>query len=126
MVTLEATDSTRKKRLKRNIYVHRLVALAFVPKPEDNLVVDHIDANIFNNSFENLEWVTQEENNIRQVRLGRGIICGKDNYNYKIDVEKAIQLYKEGMNFTDIGKVFNCSYVAVRECIKKAGLYKKK
>lgn len=110
---------------KRNFYVHRLVAEAFVQKPSnaEGLVVDHVDANIFNNSYENFEWITQEENNRRQVACGRGIFTGKDNFNYKIDIEKAINLRNRGMTFTAIGNIFGCSYVAVRECIKKNGLY---
>ena len=41
--------------------VHRLVAQAFVPNPENKPQVDHIDSNPVNNDANNLRWVNQEE-----------------------------------------------------------------
>ena len=43
--------------------IHRLVAKTFIPNPNNYQVVNHIDENKFNNSVENLEWVTLEQNN---------------------------------------------------------------
>jgi hypothetical protein len=57
-----------------NIYIHRLVALAFIPNPENKPTIDHIDRNKLNNRVENLRWATHSE----QV-LNRDMPTGKTN-----------------------------------------------
>lgn len=49
---------------KKNLSVHRLVAICFVDgKTEEKNTVNHIDGNPLNNDYKNLEWVSQSENN---------------------------------------------------------------
>mgnify|MGYP003705812295 CR=1 FL=1 len=64
----KSSDGYRMARLKGNsnnkfsTSIHRLVAILFIPKPENKSYVNHIDGNRENNNISNLEWTTPSEN----------------------------------------------------------------
>lgn len=53
-----------------SFYVHRLVAIHFIPNPLGLPEVNHIDGNRLNNDVTNLEWVTSSGNSIHAVKTG--------------------------------------------------------
>lgn len=58
----------RGKDKPKSMYVHRLVALAFLDNPESKRVVNHKNGDPKDNRLENLEWVTHGENNTHAYR----------------------------------------------------------
>lgn len=48
--------------MKKKFAVHRLLAIHFIPNPENKRTVNHIDGNKLNNQLSNLEWNTDGEN----------------------------------------------------------------
>ena len=53
---------------RKMVYIHRLVAEAFIPNPKELSQVNHKDGNRKNNAVENLEWCSCQENIIHSWR----------------------------------------------------------
>lgn len=94
----QGTHSSRKC-----LNVHRLVAMAFIPNPDDKPQVNHINGNKGDNRAENLEWVTAKDNLKHAYRvLGKKVAIGEPF------AKKVIRL--------EDGKVFNSIIDATKAC----------
>jgi hypothetical protein len=61
---------SQKDGLMKRYLLHRLVALTFLPNPNNKPIVNHIDGDKSNNAVSNLEWCTVSENEIHAHKTG--------------------------------------------------------
>jgi hypothetical protein len=62
-----------KNSIRKEFYIHRLVAAAFIPNPSNLPVINHINGDIHDNMVSNLEWCTQRYNvTYRDAHILRG------------------------------------------------------
>lgn len=89
---------------KHNYLVHRLVAQAFIPNPENKPQVNHIDGNPSNNRFTNLEWATNAENGKHAYEIGLNRPSSPDHF--RSMVKKSIEVRKVSVRCVETGEVF--------------------
>ena len=82
-----------KKKITKCFHVHRLVATAFIPNPENKPQVNHIDGNGENNNVSNLEWVTQSENMLHARNILKREVWQKGQYGKNTPTAKPVEQY---------------------------------
>ena len=56
---------------RKHLFLHKIIATAFIDNPGKKPQVNHIDENKLNNDLNNLEWCTVRENNVHGTRTKR-------------------------------------------------------
>lgn len=99
-----------------SLYVHRLVAKAFIPNIDNKPSVNHIDGNKKNNSINNLEWVTPKENTTHAI--SNGLMFNGVLSNLKLSPMIVIEIKKrleQGESRRSIANSIGVSFGAVRD-----------
>lgn len=102
---------TNENGKRDTLSVHRLVAKAFIPNPENKPQVNHIDGNKENNVVSNLEWVTHKDNIQHAVK--HGLKNGKPGETHPMakvteaEVIEMISEIKNGATNKELGLKYN-------------------
>lgn len=112
-------DGTRKNA---TMLVHRLIALTFIPNPNNLPEVNHIDGNKQNNCVENLEWCTCSENTKHAHKIGlahtyKGENHIKAKFTYS-QVKEIKQLYASGISQQKIADRYNVAQTTISRIIR--------
>lgn len=97
--------SLQKEQKRKVILLHRLVAMTFIPNPNNYREVNHKDEDITNNCVDNLEWCTSKQNANYGTRNAR---CRQGNSRF---FKKVRQIDK---NTGKIIKTWDCVMDAAR------------
>jgi DNA-binding NarL/FixJ family response regulator len=98
----------------RKVYVHQIVARAFLHKPEGAHQIAHWDGDGMNAAASNLRWVTQSENEADKVRHGRNNYAPKGSRRFSPkEVQSIRALLAKGMSARAIGKLFGAAHNTV-------------
>ena len=88
-----------KYGLRQSKSIHRMVAEAFLPNPENKPCVNHKDGDKMNNHVSNLEWVTHKENTRHAMASGAMNNHGENHSRSKLKKDQVLEIrrrLKEG------------------------------
>lgn len=97
---------------KVSMFIHRLMALTFLPNPENKEEVNHIDGNKLNNNLSNLEWVTKKENMLHAHKLKLRDNTGEGNPRKVLTEKEVIDIYNQcydGARVCDLADAYGVS-----------------
>lgn len=96
-----------------NVYLHRVVAFAYLDNPENKCCVNHKDGDKTNNHVDNLEWVTAEENH-------RHAIVNNLNGSRKLTCEQVRDIIDDKRSDSVLGKLYNVHKTTINRIKRKA------
>lgn len=121
-----------KEGQRKTLTIHRLVATAFLPNPENKREVNHIDGDKTNNRVSNLEWSTRSENVSHAFR--NGLVKITDKHNFKtnhpsIKKRQKVRCIETGQEFESLmsaSKYFGCNVGSISNSLLKEHSVRKK
>ena len=122
IVTLGGRDENGKLKREQKT-VHRIVAMVFIPNPNNLSDVNHIDFDKTNNNVENLEWCSHKDNVKHSSDNGRygESFRGTNNPKARLTEEQVIEIrrkYDSGeMTQKEIAKEYNVGWSTIHNIV---------
>jgi len=113
-----------RKGKKTPFLVHRLIALTFMPNPENLPIINHLDGNPAHNHVSNLEWCSYQQNSVHAHNSGLTFLPnqrGEKNSNSALTETIVVEmrnLYDEGFSCSEVGRQFGVKPKTAYEAIR--------
>ena len=72
----------RNNPVQKNLHIHRLLGLCYIPNPRNYPIIDHIDRNRLNNDLSNLRWFSYVDNSHNTSKYSTNT-SGHKNINFR-------------------------------------------
>lgn len=107
-----------KDRKPTAFKVHRLVAINFIPNPENKAQVNHKDGNKHNNKISNLEWATNSENMRHSISMGLVNQRGENHAQAKLNAIDVFNIIKSKNSKSDLARQYNVTPATICSIFK--------
>lgn len=119
--------SLSKRAIVKRYLVHRLVAMTFIPNPNNYPFINHKDENTSNNRVENLEWCTAKYNlnyGTRMERWREKVVNGKRS-KIVCQYDKYGNFIREFPSIHEVCRVLKLTYSGISACCNGNKKHKK-
>jgi hypothetical protein len=120
--TTYRTAVIRNRKKPKAVYIHRLVAEAYIEKPSDlHIEVNHKNLNKLDNRAENLEWVTKSRN-----REHANAVYGRPVFDAILRNDKLLRVgkrvYEITQDINDVSDIWDCDIAMAYKILDKIGV----
>lgn len=107
----------------KSFLLHRLIAKAFIPNPNNYPCINHIDGNPLNYSISNLEWCTYSQNTTHAYKINRMSQTGLHNNNVKLTEKDVLSIRNEYVQnketLISIAKKYNVYLTCIHKIVNR-------
>lgn len=108
---------------QKTFNLHRLVAQAFIPNPDNLPQVNHIDGDKTNNNVTNLEWCDNSFNQLHALKIGLKKDYGVNSHTAKLTEKEVLEIRSKYIprvySMCRLADEYGVSYIVINKIINR-------